>query len=169
MAGQADIVTDVHYTCLLSMNIAHCQLTLTYAWGIGLVAFSSPAMIWGECSTSHTLPAFFGFYFLSGDKVAHTNIPLFRPGSVHSGSASWDDCGQVFLDELRVSLFPDRFPHYASTAAQSAHSDCAGSRVCACLGVICNLHFWQNDQGLLCATVATQGWNGHRIRVSTES
>ena len=40
-----------------------------------------------------------------------TLIPLFRPGSVHNGSASWDDYGRVFPDELRVSLFPDRFPH----------------------------------------------------------
>ena len=40
-------------------------------------------------------------------------IPLFRPGSVHSGSASWGDCVRVFPDELRVSSFPDRFPHSA--------------------------------------------------------
>ena len=32
------------------------------------------------------------------------------PGSVHSGSANWDDCGRVFPDELRVSSFPDRLP-----------------------------------------------------------
>ena len=43
-------------------------------------------------------------------------IPLFRPGSVHSGSASWDDCDWVCPDELRVSSFPDRFPHSAWTA-----------------------------------------------------
>ena len=30
-------------------------------------------------------------------------IPLFRPGSVHSGSASWDDFGQVFPDEFHKS------------------------------------------------------------------
>ena len=27
-------------------------------------------------------------------------------GSVHSGSESWDDCGSVYSDELRLSLFP---------------------------------------------------------------
>ena len=32
----------------------------------------------------------------------------------------------------------------------------------------CNLHFWQNDQGLSHATAVTQGWNGHQIKVSTE-
>ena len=42
----------------------------------------------------------------------HILIPLFGPGSVHSGSAVWDDCGWV-SDELGVSLFPDKFPHFA--------------------------------------------------------
>ena len=37
-----------------------------------------------------------------------TLISLFRPGSVHIGSASWDDCDQVFPDEFHVSSFPDR-------------------------------------------------------------
>ena len=50
----------------------------------------------------HLLPicTFFFFFRLL------TLIPLFRPGSVHSGSASWDDCGWAFPDELCVSLFP---------------------------------------------------------------
>ena len=91
------------------------------------------------------------------------------PGSVHSGSASWDDCGQMFSDKLRVSSFPDRFPHYVRTAAWSAHSDCVGSMVYACLGVTCHLHFWQNDRGLLRVTAVIRGWNGYRIRVSTQS
>ena len=41
----------------------------------------------------------------------------FMPGSVHSGSTSEDDCGRMFPDKLRVSSFPDTFPHYARTAA----------------------------------------------------
>ena len=44
-------------------------------------------------------------------------IPLFRPGLVHSALAVWDDYGRVFHDKLRVSSFPDSFPHYAWTAA----------------------------------------------------
>ena len=36
-------------------------------------------------------------------------MPFFRLGSVHNGSASWDDCGLRFPDKLRVSSFPDRF------------------------------------------------------------
>ena len=97
------------------------------------------------------------------------SIPLLRPGSVHNGLASWDDCDRVFPDELRVSLFPDRFPHYAWTAAYSAHFDFVRTRMYLYWGVTCHLHFWQNDRGLLRATAVTRGWNGHRIRVCTQS
>ena len=51
--------------------------------------------------------------FCFGGISLRTLIPLFRLRSVHSGSASWDDCDRVLPDELRVSSFPDRFPHYA--------------------------------------------------------
>ena len=98
-----------------------------------------------------------------------TLIPLVRPGSAHSGSASWGRYNRVFPDELRVSSFPDRFPHSAWTAAYSVYSDFDGSRVYACLGVTCHLRFWSNDRGLLRATAITRGWNGHGIRVSTQS
>ena len=43
------------------------------------------------------------------------------------------------------------------------------SRVHACLAVTCHQLFWQNDRGLLRATAVTRGWNGQRIRVSTQS
>ena len=36
------------------------------------------------------------------------------------------------------------------------------STVYACLAVTCHLHFWQNDQDFLRATVVTRGWNGYR-------
>ena len=39
----------------------------------------------------------------------------------------------------------------------------------ACLGVTCHLHFWLDDQGLLCATAITRGWNEHQIRVGIQS
>ena len=48
---------------------------------------------------------------------SRTLIPLYMPGSVHSGSAGCDDCGRMFPDKLRVSSFPERFSHYAWTAA----------------------------------------------------
>ena len=47
---------------------------------------------------------------------------------------------------------------------QSAHFDFDGSKVYACLGVACHLHFRQNDWGLLRATAVTRGWNGHHHR-----
>ena len=56
-------------------------------------------------------------FFFKVEIRLHTLFPLFRPGSVHGGSASWDNCDWVFPDKLRVSLFPDRFPCYARTAA----------------------------------------------------
>ena len=42
--------------------------------------------------------------------------------------------------------------------------------MCVCV-FRCNLllHFWQNDQGLLCATAITRGWNRHQIRFSTQT
>ena len=81
-----------------------------------VVAFSSLVRILGECLTIHCLPAL--FFFFKVEISSCTLIPLFfMPGSVHSGSANWDDCGQMFSDKLRVSSFPDRVPHYAWTAA----------------------------------------------------
>ena len=107
------------------------------------MAFSLCVRLLGDCSTIHSQSALFSFFFKVEIRSRMLN-PLFRPGSVHSGSASWDNCGQ---DELCVSLFPDRFPHYACTVAQSAHFDFVESRVWACLSVTCHLHFWQEWPG----------------------
>ena len=41
-------------------------------------------------------------------------VPLFKPGSDHSGSRA--ECDRVFPDKLRMSSFPDRFSHCAWTA-----------------------------------------------------
>ena len=81
----------------------------------------------------------------------------------HSQPTQWlwlkraEATGRVLPDELRVSSFPDRFPHFICTAAQSALSGFVWSRVYACLGGTCHLHFWQNDRGLLRATAVTRG------------
>ena len=88
-----------------------------------VVVFSSLARIFGKCSTIRSPPALFslrGWGLGCGAKMeisSRAPISLFMAGSVHGGSASWDDCGRMFLDELRVSSFPDRFPHYAWTVA----------------------------------------------------
>ena len=138
---------------------------------IVVVFFSSHARIWGECLTIPSLPALFSSFFFFTVKIRSCTLnPLFRLGSIHSGSASWDDCGRVFPDELHVSSFPDRFPHYACTAAKPANFHFIGSRTYVCLGVTCHSHFWQNDQGLLRATAVSRGWkNRHWIKVRTES
>ena len=34
-------------------------------------------------------------------------------------------------------------------------------RIRVCLAVTCHLHFWHNDQDLLCATAVTREWNGY--------
>ena len=117
------------------------------------------------------IPCLHFFFFFKVEISSHKLVPLFRQKSVHGGSASWDNCDWVFLDELRVSSFLDRFPHSAWTVALLAHSksNFIGSRVYACLALTCHQHFWQNDQGLSRATAVTRVWNGHRIRVSTQS
>ena len=86
-------------------------------------------------------------FFLKSGNSSHTPVLLLRPRSVHSGSVSWVDCGQVFPDMSHVSSpFPDRFSHFALTA-QSAHSDFNGPMVYIYMrvGVTCHLLFLQND------------------------
>ena len=104
------------------------------------------------------------FFFFKLEIRSCTLIPLFMPESVHTGSASWNNCGQVFPDKLHVSSFPNRFPHYPCGTV---------SPLWLCwvkdLGVTCHLHFWQNDQGFLHATAVTRGWIRPWVRVSTQS
>ena len=69
------------------------------------VALSLHARINGKGSMDHSPPALF-ILFLSGNQFTHTGSTLLGPGSVHSGSVSWDDCGQALPDKLQVSSFP---------------------------------------------------------------
>ena len=55
----------------------------------------------------HSFLACFLFFFFKEEISSRTLIPVFMPGSVHSDSSSWDDCGRMFSDKLRVSSFPD--------------------------------------------------------------
>ena len=73
---------------------------------IVVVAFSSLARILGECLTINSPPALVKKKLFKVEISSRTLIPLIRPGSVHSNSASWDDCNCVFFEELRVSSFP---------------------------------------------------------------
>ena len=123
-----------------------------------LLAISWCARILGECLTIYSLRAF--FFFLM-EISSCTLMPLFRPGSFHSGSASRDDCNRVFPDELRVSSVPDSFPTLCLDSVIVSPLRLRWVKVYACLGITCRLHFWQNDRGLLRATPVTRGWNGH--------
>ena len=107
------------------------------------------ARLWGCWENGWPFNPRLHFFFFKVEISSCTLIPLFRSGSSHNGSASWDNSGRVFPDELCVSSFPFRFPHYSWPAALSTHSDFVGSRVYACLGITCHLHFWQNDRNLL--------------------
>ena len=52
------------------------------------------------------------FFFRGGGEISSrtiTSLFKFKQGSVHSGSATSDDSGRVFPDELRVRSFPVRF------------------------------------------------------------
>ena len=79
-----------------------------------MLAFSSRVRIL-ECLTVLFPPALNFFFFFKVEISSCTLIPLFGPGSVRYGSAHLDDCDRVFPDELHVSSFLERFPHYAWT------------------------------------------------------
>ena len=129
------------------------------------VAFASLVRIWGKCLTTHSLLHLFFFFKW---KLDCTLIPLSRPGLVHSrGSSSWDNSGRVFPAQLHVSLFPDRFPHYACGIISPL-------RLCWVQGVCmfrrhlppALLAEWLGPFMCHCSNT---GWNGHQIRVSSQS
>ena len=72
------------------------------------MAFSSHARILREdFLVNHSKRVFVVVVVVVSVEISsHTPIPLFKPGSDHSGSVSEDDCGRAHSDELRVSLFP---------------------------------------------------------------
>ena len=83
----------------------HSASSISVTQNVVVVAFSLHARIWGECSTVHSPAAFLFFFFffllfLKEEISSRTLIPLFRPGSVDSGSASWDDCDRQVAPEL---------------------------------------------------------------------
>ena len=102
------------------------------------------------------VPTLFFFFWVAIS--LRTVIPLFWPCSIHSGSSSRDDCVPWRVECELVSLIGSN----TVTGQQSAHSDFVGWRVYACVGVTCQLYFWQNDRGLLRVTAVTRGCNRHR-------
>ena len=116
MCLSANSWTSLSQSTLIQHSFRYCPVQPLVVVMVGARwLFSSLSKILGECSTIHSLPALFIylFIFFSVEIGSRTLIPLFTPGSVYSGSASWDDCDRVFPDMLRVSSFPDRFAHSA--------------------------------------------------------
>ena len=66
-------------------DFAESRFLFIFLQPLVLLAFSSLARILGKCSAIHSPPA----VFFKVEISSHTLIPLFRPGSVHSGSTSW--------------------------------------------------------------------------------
>ena len=109
-------------TCKNKVNeahhiINHLETAQVVVVVVVMVAFSSLARIWGETLTIHSQPAlvfvlllFFVVVFFEVEISSCTLIPLFMPGSVHSGSASWNNCGRIFPNKLPVSSFLDKVP-----------------------------------------------------------
>ena len=157
--NETDLGTCISFFLFSSLNLV---MSLAWWWWFFLTWEDLGRMF------DHSFPTCI-FFFFKEEISLHTLISLFMPGSVYNVSASWDDCVWMFPEKFHMSLFPDRFPHYAWTAALSAQPNFVRSRVYACFGVTCHLHFLQNDQGLLHATAVTQGWNGPWLRVSTQS
>ena len=72
-----------------------------FGGGLGGGGVFFDASIFGEGSKSHSLPLLFFFLFLLSGDSSCTPVPHLRPSQ----------CGQVFLDELPVSLFPCWIPY----------------------------------------------------------
>ena len=79
------------------------------------VAVSSLTRILGECSTIHSPPALF---FLKWRLAPHINSTLLcQDQSTVAQRAKTTVIECSLTVKLRVSSFPDRFPHYAWTGA----------------------------------------------------
>ena len=79
-------------------------MTVAVSWmpsGSGGDGFFLACVDFGKYSTIPRLRFFFSFFFFEEEISSRSLIPLFTPGSVHSGSASWGDCGRMFPDNLR--------------------------------------------------------------------
>ena len=99
--------------CSLSFTIVLSRVTCAHSQtGNGYCLLGGGFFLTSENSEGRfkdSFPArtscFLTLFFFKVEISSHTPIPLYGPGSIHSGSASWDDCEQVFPDDLHVSPF----------------------------------------------------------------
>ena len=118
-----------------------------------MVAYSSRArMIVGDGSTNHSRLRLFFFFFFKWRQFARTISTLLGQRWVHSGSASWDDCGRAFPDDLCVGPFCWWVPTLSLNNMVSPLRFSLDQRLYACLAVAYHLYVWQNERGPLLAT-----------------
>ena len=87
---RTDIFSNLNWTTCTFCNVplGHRRPAVLLFGGVVMEDVSSQARILGECSTIHSLPALFFFFFFEVETSLHMLIPLSMKGSVHSGSAS---------------------------------------------------------------------------------
>ena len=122
-----------------------------------MVAFSSCARILGECSTVHSPPAL----FLKVELSLRRRIPLLcqdQSSVAQRTEMTVTKCSLMSCVWGRLMIGSQTMP----TQGHSQPTPTLLDQGCVCLGVTCYLHFWQNDQDLLCATAVIRGWNGHQ-------
>ena len=113
------------------------------------------------------IPHLLFFFFWSGHQRAHTNFTL--GGDQSTVAQQWDECGWMFPDKLHVSLFPNRFSHYAWTVDRVSPLWLHWVKGVCVFG--CNLppalfaELWGSFTCHCCNTVV----GGHQIRVSPQS
>ena len=118
------------------------------------VAFSWRTRILGECSTIHSPPALFLFFFFCF---------LWRLARAHYFHSSGQDqstlAQQAVMTVTKCSLTSCVWACFLTGShtmpGQQQNQPIPtllGQNVYACLGVTCHLHFWQKDQGLLRAS-----------------
>ena len=161
-----------HKKLLVTLSNLRFWLWFLCVW-CGSMAFTLRARIMGQIwqtiprlHTSLFFPFFF-FLFLSRDKFMCSNStpqgPRISPQWLSRLTWLWTSVPRWGACEL-VSLMSS----HTMLGQHSQLTDFIGSSVYACTAVICHEHFWQNDQGLLCATAVTWGWNEYENK-STES
>ena len=83
----------------------------------------------------------------------HTNFSLLCQDHSIVAQLNETTVAESSLTSCVGARFRDRFPHYAWTMAYIRPLQLCWVQGVWCLGVTCHLHFWQDDRGLLHATV----------------
>ena len=83
--------------------------------------------------------------------------------------SKWLQCRLIvtWLKQMKLLLSQHKFWVHTIQLCTSLRCHFIWSHNCrmhVCLAVTCQLHFWQNDWDLLCATAETWGWNGYQTK-----